>query len=271
MKLNLHFNILIKKLFIFFCLFSIFILKIYSQPGPSQLYLLIFDKHGNKMTLKKDFELFSYIPNNNIKERGYYVTYGEKRCQINYEIICSNIIIESSINVISIIQNKDTMNLIIKNYSAYGFKLFIDSLVFNNGWYELKNDNKVGYNNKGQYILENNMNLKYDSCFTNLSKISSKYVISSAIPEFLKSQKNEIVKYETESKLQTVLAEHIEIVDSLKTKYIKYKYNYDGKEYFNKSVFPKNLKVGSNYQVFLYFEKSEPQKILEIKSYPHGY
>ncbi len=236
--------------------------------------MTVYDKQGKLLILKKDIQLFSYSPKSEYKMDGFQAAYNNTACKGDSGLISAAIIIESPENSISIIHKNDTMNIFIKNYTAYGYELFIDSVIFSKGWYQLKNENTVSFDNLGQWVIDNKMNLKYDTCYTNLAKMSGRNIIP-AVPDFSKSFKNKIPppyeKKEAESPLITVLAENIEIKDSLGIKYFKYKFHYEGKIYSNTSVLPKNLKMGSFYQVFISFEKSEPLKILDIRSYPHGY
>ena len=275
MESHLFLNSLINRTIILFSFITIFSGDTYSQPGPSDLCILVYDKQGKLLILDNDIKVFSYLPQGHHKMSAFYLINDKGGCQGNTELICTPIIIETHENIVSIIHKNDTMNIIIKDYFSYGFMLLIDSLVFSNGWYKLRNDNRFDFNSSaGKRVLENKMNLKYDTCYYSLARISSSNLINT-VPDRSQLYKNEIQisedKKETEQIIASTTAKQVKIIDSLGVKYINYKFSFEGKEYSKTSIIPKSFESRSLYNVVVFFNKNEPEKILDIRSYPHGY
>lgn len=221
----------------------------FAQPGPSDLYMVIYDKQGNRLGPGKETEVFSYCQGSNYKMSSYPVKY--ESCGALVEMTVTPIVIEVPENIVSIVHKNDTMNIVIQNYAGYGHKLFLDSVVFC----------------KGAYEAGNKFDLNPDTC-SGLITVHKKY-LTAVVPALHQSCSS---KKEEEGKtLKTVLAEEVKMADSLGTKYIKFKYHYGEKEYSATYLLPENFKMYSPYRVVVSFEKEYPEMIREVRSYPNGY
>ncbi len=161
MKIKSVFTNMMKCIYLVICLTF---LRLYAQPGPGSFSMFVYNNARKELKLHKEYEMYDICYYHGFKMTSGEMGYGGVACNGKKTIPYVSVIIEAAENIITLIYKKDTMHVVVKNISSIGYKHFIDTLIFNKGWYEFK------------YPKFDKP--PYESCFFNLVRLGKETLVA---------------------------------------------------------------------------------------------